>query len=182
MKYFTNLIVLLIAIAASLFIGSSYYYYSPLFKSVTEATAVVYPTKGNKVSGVVNFAQQKDGIRITAQLSGLTPGNHGFHIHEFGDCACDDAVCAGDHFNPTNQPHGGPNSEQRHIGDFGNIYADENGNAHYDRVDAGATLNGPHSIVGRAVIVHVQEDDLKSQPTGNAGARIGCGVVGVKKN
>jgi superoxide dismutase, Cu-Zn family len=179
MKYI--LITALIIAPAALFVGSHYYYYSPLYSSVTHATAVIYPTKGNKASGVVTFVQEKDGIRVIAQISGLTPGDHGFHVHEFGNCACDDAVCAGEHFNPTNQPHAGPDDVHRHIGDLGNIKADDQGNGTYDYVDHQITLNGPHSIIGRALIIHEKEDDLKSQPSGNAGARIGCGVIGIAK-
>jgi Cu-Zn family superoxide dismutase len=172
-------LVMLALVGASLALGSKYYYYSPFHPALTKAIAVVTPTKGNTASGVVYFTQEKQGIHITAHLSGLTPGEHGFHIHEFGNCACDDAVCAGAHFDPTRQPHGGPTSEKRHVGDLGNIVADEQGNAQYDYTDTQIALNGPHSILGRAVIVHAQPDDLVSQPSGNAGARVGCGVVGI---
>lgn len=165
----------------ALFAGSTYYYYSPFYQSINKATAVIHPTKGNKAHGVVYFSQEKDGLHIKAEISGLTPGKHGFHIHEYGDCSCDDAVCAGGHFNPTNQPHGGPHATKRHVGDFGNVEANEEGIAHYELIEPLATLNGPHSIIGRGVIVHIQEDDLTSQPTGNAGARVGCGVVGIAK-
>lgn len=176
-------IALLLATTAlvSLAIGSSYYYYSPLYPAVTKATAVIVPTKGNVVHGVVTFTQEPQGLHIVAKLENLTPGKHGFHIHEFGNCACPDAVCAGDHFNPTGSKHGGPDSKERHVGDFGNIVADESGVGTYDAIDTHATLNGPHSIVGRTVIIHAGEDDLTSQPSGNAGARIGCGVVGISK-
>jgi Cu-Zn family superoxide dismutase len=154
----------------------------PLYAAqIQRATAVMHPTKGNVVSGVVKFSEGSDGLHITAQISGLTPGEHGFHVHQWGDCNCDDAVCAGGHFNPTNQKHGGPNSAERHVGDFGNLVADENGNATYDRVDTVATLNGENSIVGRAIIIHAGRDDLTSQPVGNAGARVASGVVGIAK-
>lgn len=168
-----------ILVGSSLMVGSTYYYYSPFYPAIKKAIAVVTPTRGNTTTGVVHFVQEKDGMHITAQLSGLTPGEHGFHIHEFGNCACDDAVCAGGHFDPTHKPHGAPTSNERHVGDLGNITADENGNATYDYVDKQITLNGPHSIVGRAVIVHAQRDDLTTQPSGDAGARVGCGVVGI---
>jgi Cu-Zn family superoxide dismutase len=177
-----HLVFSLIIVTMALFTGSNYYYYSPFYHSIKKATAIIHPTKGNKATGVVYFSQEPDGLHIKAQISGLTPGKHGFHIHEFGDCACDDAVCAGDHFNPTKQPHGGPQSHKRHVGDFGNLEADENGIAHYEAIDQLAKLNGPHSIIGRGVIVHIQEDDLISQPTGNAGVRVGCGVVGIAKD
>lgn len=146
---------------------------------ITHARAVVYPTQGNQVSGTIYFVEEEKGLHITAELTGLTPGKHGFHVHEFGVCNCVDAVCAGDHFNPTQSKHGSPDDTERHVGDFGNIIADENGSATYDRIDTHATLNGPHSIIGRTLIIHAQEDDGITQPTGNAGARIGCGVVGI---
>lgn len=168
-----------ILVGSGLMVGSTYYYYSPFYPAITKAIAVVTPTKNNTAHGVVYFVQEKGGMHITAQLSGLTPGEHGFHIHEFGNCACDDAVCAGGHFDPTHMPHGAPDSNERHVGDLGNIIADEQGNATYDYVDEQITLNGPHSVIGRAVIVHADRDDLKSQPSGNAGARVGCGVIGI---
>jgi superoxide dismutase, Cu-Zn family len=163
----------------SLYLGSRYWYLSPLHHNVTTARAIVYPTKGNTTQGTVSFVTEKAGLHITAQLTGLTPGVHGFHIHEFGNCACDDGKCAGDHFNPTNQPHGAPDAKSRHVGDLGNIIADALGNATYDYVDAHATLHGPTSIIGRSVIVHADADDFVTQPSGNAGARVGCGVIGV---
>lgn len=181
MKRLILALCLAIALAGASLIGAIYYYHSPFYVATISALAVVTPTKGNQATGVVHFTQQKDGVLISATISGLTPGNHGFHIHEFGNCACDDAVCAGGHFDPTHQPHGGPESEHRHVGDLGNIMADEQGVGHYSYVDKQITLNGPHSIVGRAVIVHADADDLKSQPSGNAGARVGCGVVGIAK-
>lgn len=146
---------------------------------VKKAVAVIYPTKGNTVEGTVTFVQEDNGVNIIASLKGLTPGDHGFHIHEFGNCACDDAQCTGDHYNPTNAAHGGPNDANRHVGDFGNITADENGNGVYERLDTLVSLNGPQSIIGRAVIVHEKADDLHSQPSGDAGARVAAGVVGI---
>jgi Cu-Zn family superoxide dismutase len=114
-------------------------------------------------------------------MTGLTPGKHGFHIHEFGDITSDDGSSAGGHFNPLNMPHSMPTSEKRHAGDMGNIEANENGNAHLDYIDSVMELDGNYSIVGHAVIVHEKEDDLKTQPTGNAGPRIGYGVIGIAK-
>jgi Cu-Zn family superoxide dismutase len=146
---------------------------------VTKAVAVVHPLGENKVKGKVTFTQQDGGVEIVAELSGLTPGEHGFHIHEFGDCSMADGTCAGGHFNPAGAPHGGPDDAKRHAGDFGNLRADSSGNATYKRVDQHIELGGPHSIIGRSVIVHADPDDLKSQPSGNAGARIGCGVIGI---
>lgn len=148
---------------------------------VTRAVAVLHPASDSEVRGVVTFTKVEGGVRVVAHIEGLKPGLHGFHVHEFGDCTAPDAGSAGGHFNPTNKPHAGPDDAERHEGDLGNVEADANGVAHYDRVDKEVELNGAHSIVGRAVIVHADPDDLKSQPTGNAGARLACGVVGIAK-
>lgn len=149
--------------------------------TATKAIAVLHPTKGSTVRGVVTFEVVKGGVRVVASISGLTPGKHGFHIHEFGDCSSDDGMAAGAHFDPTTKPHGAPTSDERHVGDLGNVEADKDGNARVDYVDAVLKLEGPTSILGRAVIVHEKEDDLKTQPTGNAGGRLACGVIGVAK-
>ena len=146
---------------------------------VTKALAVLSPTMGNSVSGTVTFIRAQTGVRIVADVSGLTPGLHGFHIHDFGDCSAPDASSAGDHFNPTRTQHGAPDTMFRHAGDLGNLLANASGRAHYDRVDTTILLDGPNSIVGRAVIVHEKADDLRSQPTGNAGGRVACGVIGI---
>lgn len=146
-----------------------------------KAVAVLHPTKGSSTSGIVWFETVKDGIKVTAHISGLTPGKHGFHIHEYGDCTADDATSAGGHFNPTNMPHSSPSSGKRHVGDLGNIEADKDGNAHLEYVDPMLSFSGPTSIIGRGVIVHEKADDLKTQPTGDAGGRLACGVVGVAK-
>lgn len=150
-------------------------------KAPTVAIATLNPTEGNEVSGVVTFTTTDKGLRIVADVEGLTPGKHGFHIHEYGDCSAADGTSAGGHFNPFNKPHGAPTSMERHAGDLGNIVADENGKAHLDWTDPILKLGGENSIVGRAVIVHAGEDDLHSQPTGNAGPRVACGVIGLAK-
>lgn len=148
---------------------------------VTRAICVVHPLGDNSVRGTVTFTKVEEGVEVVAELTGLPPGpaKHGFHIHEFGDCSMDDGICAGGHFNPTNQPHGGPDDDERHVGDLGNVESDESGNATYRRVDRVIELGGPHSIIGLSIIIHADPDDLTSQPTGNAGARIGCGVIGI---
>jgi Cu-Zn family superoxide dismutase len=148
---------------------------------VTRATAVLVPTEGNKAHGVVTFTQSGSNVRVVAHIEGLTPGKHGFHVHEFGDCTSKDGSSAGGHFNPTNAQHGAPEAAQRHAGDMGNIEADQNGVAHLEYNDPMAKLNGQGAIVGRGMIVHANPDDLKTQPTGNAGGRLACGVVGVAK-
>lgn len=149
--------------------------------SPTKAIAVLSPTKGSSVKGTVTFEAVKGGTKVTAHVSGLAPGRHGFHVHEYGDCSSDDATSAGGHFNPGMMPHSMPSSEKRHVGDLGNIEADKDGNANLDYIDTMISLSGPNSIVGRGVIVHEKEDDLKTQPTGAAGARLACGVVGVSR-
>lgn len=149
--------------------------------TVTKAVAVLYPTQGSAVSGTITFVKEPAGVRVVADLTGLTPGNHGFHIHEFGDCSAPDAMSAGSHFNPAGAPHAGPDADARHAGDLGNIVADSAGVAHYERVDAHMSFSGPNSIIGRGVIVHEKADDLTTQPTGAAGGRVACGTIGVGK-
>lgn len=147
----------------------------------TSAIAVLYPTEGNKVDGTVTFTQVTDGIKIVAHIEGLTPGKHGFHIHEYGDCSSPDGASAGGHFNPAMMPHGAPTDMNRHEGDIGNVMADSAGVAHLEWTDKIMTFSGPNSIIGHSVIVHAKEDDMKTQPTGNAGARVACGVIGIAK-
>jgi len=149
---------------------------------ITKAVAVLHPTQGNNVSGTVYFSLTPKGIKVTADVMGLIPGQHGFHIHEYGDCTAPDGTSAGGHFNPENQPHAGPDQAKRHLGDLGNIEADSSGNAHYERTDIYLKFDGRDSIIGRGVIVHAGEDDLVSQPSGNAGPRIACGAVGAAKD
>jgi len=149
--------------------------------TVSRAVAVISPLKGSGVRGIVTFEAVGHGVRVVADLTGLAPGKHGFHIHEFGDCSSEDGSSAGGHFNPMGMPHSMPTAEKRHAGDMGNIEADAEGKAHLDYVDAVMSLGGEHAIIGHAVIVHEKEDDLKTQPTGNAGGRLACGVIGIAK-
>lgn len=142
-----------------------------------EAIAILSPVKDSGVKGVVLFKELTDGVLIMADVSGLKPGEHGFHIHEFGDCSAPDAASAGGHFNPKHVNHGAPVDLPRHVGDLGNITADEQGNAHYQAVNHLMRMSGPESIIGHSVIVHESRDDYVSQPTGNAGARFACGVI-----
>jgi Cu-Zn family superoxide dismutase len=144
------------------------------------AVAQLNPTKGNNVTGTVTFTKVKDGVRVVADVNGLTPGPHGFHIHEKGDCSAPDASSAGGHFNPTAMPHGAPEASMRHVGDFGNLVADASGKARLERIDQHLTFQGPNSIIGRAMIVHEKRDDLKTQPSGDAGPRVACGVIQLK--
>ena len=148
---------------------------------ITMAMAVLYPTAGNNVSGTITFAKVEGGIKVVATVSGLTEGKHGFHIHQFGDCSGADGKTAGGHFNPTAMKHSAPTDSIRHVGDIGNIVADADGNATLEWVDSHMTFEGVNSIIGRGVIIHADEDDLTSQPTGAAGARVACGVIGIAK-
>jgi Cu-Zn family superoxide dismutase len=144
------------------------------------AEAVLQPTQGNSTSGRVEFTKGPDGVTVSAQLQGLKPGPHGFHVHEKGDCSAPDASSAGGHFNPTTMPHAGPDAAKRHDGDLGNVTADAAGKAEMRHVDRQLELSGDRSIVGHALVVHAEADDLTSQPSGNAGARVACGVIQAK--
>lgn len=143
------------------------------------AIAILAPTEGNIASGTVTFSQDGDITQIDVRVDNLKPNSmHGLHIHSKGDCRAPDASSAGGHFNPHGSLHGGPHSEPRHIGDLGNIQADPNGSAIVSIQVTGITLGAEvGNIIGRAVIVHAQADDMRSQPSGNAGARIACGLI-----
>ena len=164
-------------ILATLFLASS----AALAGDTTKAIAVLHPTQGSNVMGTVTFTQSGDEVKVVADLTGLTPGKHGFHIHEFGDCSDPKGASAGSHFNPGGHHHGAPDAGDRHAGDLGNIEADASGKAHLEMSDKVMKLSGADSIVGHAVIVHEKADDLKTQPTGDAGGRLACGVIGVAK-
>lgn len=144
-----------------------------------KAICVLHPTEGNSVTGTVTFTKTGSGVQVVADLEGLTPGKHGFHIHQYGDVSAPDGTSAGGHFNPDGADHGAPGDMDRHVGDLGNIEAGEDGSAHLELNDTMIQLNGAHSIIGRGIIVHAGEDDLTSQPTGAAGARVAAGVIGI---
>ena len=143
------------------------------------ASAGLQPTKGNKTVSEVTFEQVGDKVRVTAQVIGLKPDQeHGFHIHEVGDCSSGDGMSAKGHFNPLGKPHGPTKSGERHAGDMPNLKADKSGRAKLAvDLDVITVTPGPTSIIGRGVIVHAQPDDYTSQPVGNAGARMACGVI-----
>jgi Cu-Zn family superoxide dismutase len=147
--------------------------------STRRARAELNPASGSNVRGTVDFFETSGGVRVVAKVSGLTPGQHGFHIHEKGDCSAPDASTAGGHFNPTGAKHGGPNDAERHAGDFGNLTADASGNARLELMSSAISFNGANSIIGKGVIVHANPDDLKSQTPspGNAGPRVACGNI-----
>jgi Cu-Zn family superoxide dismutase len=147
-------------------------------RDAPRATAGLQPTKGNVTSGTVTFVQVGDKVRVHAIVTGLKPGQeHGFHVHEAGDCSSGDGMSAKGHFNPHGKPHG-HGSTERHAGDMPNLRADAGGRAEatFD-LDVISVAPGPASIVGRGLIVHAQPDDYKSQPVGNAGARLACAVI-----
>ena len=144
------------------------------------ATAGLQPTKGNKTFGEATFEPAPGGkVRIIVFAQNLRPDReHGFHIHEAGDCSSGDGMSAKGHFNPHGKPHGNPSSPERHAGDLPSLKAAKNGRAKLDVVVDGITLTpGPASIIGRGLIIHADPDDYKTQPTGNAGARLACGVI-----
>ena len=143
------------------------------------AIAVLVPGKDSSVKGTVRFTQESGGVHVQADIEGLTPGQHGFHVHENGDLSKPDLSSAGGHFNPDHHHHADRSASERHAGDLGNIEADANGQAKIDFVDPKLQLTGPNAIIGRAVIVHAKADDLKSQPSGDAGARVAGGVIGI---
>jgi Cu-Zn family superoxide dismutase len=148
-----------------------------------EAVAVINPASGSTCKGIVRITQDASSVKIVVDLEGLAPeSKHAFHVHEFGDCSALDAMSAGSHYDPAQTKHHGmPNDKMSHAGDMGNIEADTAGKAHYELTLQGASIDGTDApILGRAVIVHANVDDF-SQPVGNAGGRIGCGVIGLAK-
>lgn len=140
--------------------------------------ATVRPASGSQVHGEVKFTQVGARVRVSGEIAGLSPGAHGFHIHEKGDCSAPDGMSTGGHFNPQGKKHGAPNAPDRHAGDLGNLVAGEYGKATLTMMIDGISVGkGVDGVIGRAVIVHANADDLKTDPTGNAGDRIGCGTI-----
>jgi Cu-Zn family superoxide dismutase len=142
--------------------------------SSMRAVAELSPTQNQTARGTVMFEERAEGVHVTARLAGLTPGDHGFHIHAVGDCSAPDASSAGPHFNPDSAAHGSPDAAPHHQGDLGNVTADANGEAVYEKTLQGVRLE---TILGKSVVVHASPDDMTSQPAGNSGGRIGCGVI-----
>jgi superoxide dismutase, Cu-Zn family len=154
---------------------------APQTAEVTKAIAVVSSDNNRGIHGTVTFEKTEKGVKVVADIVGLAPGKHGFHIHEYGDCSTPDYMSAGSHFMAAGEMHGSPDGPMSHMGDMGNLEADAQGHAHLEWVDPNLGFSGPNSILGRSVIVHEKEDDLKTQPTGNSGARIACGTIGIAK-
>jgi Cu-Zn family superoxide dismutase len=142
-----------------------------------EARARLQSAAGQDVQGEVLFQETEQGVRLKVVARGLTPGMHGFHVHEVGDCSAPDFESAGEHFAPAGHPHGAP-AASSHAGDLGNVEADASGAVETVMMTRHVELDeGPRSIAGRAIVIHAQPDDLSSQPSGNAGARVACGVI-----
>lgn len=145
------------------------------------ATAQLQPTEGSNVAGTISFSLVDGLLRASGDISGLKPGSeHGFHIHEKGDCSAPDGSSAGGHFNPASAEHGSIDAAAHHGGDMPNLVADAQGNAHVDGQVASSVNAGKgddFDIIGRGLIVHADPDDYTSQPTGNAGARLACAVI-----
>jgi Cu-Zn family superoxide dismutase len=143
------------------------------------ATAQLQPTKGSKTFGEATFEQVGGKVHVVVYVQGLKPGQeHGLHIHEVGDCSSGDGMSTKGHFNPFGKPHAHAGTPERHAGDLPPLKAAKNGRAKVDvMLDVITVAPGPASIVGRGLIVHADPDDYKTQPTGNAGARIACGVI-----
>jgi superoxide dismutase, Cu-Zn family len=145
-----------------------------------EAVAQLAPTQGNTVTGSLTLAQSPEGVRITGSVQGLKPdGEFGFHVHEKGDCSAPDGSSAGDHFNPARARHGNPAGGEHHAGDMLNIRSDAEGVAQVDTTAAGTSLQGnpDTDVMGKAVVVHESPDDYATQPSGNSGKRVACGVI-----
>ena len=140
------------------------------------AVVKIEALRGKRVNGTIVLEQVGPSVAVTGTMNGLTPGQHGFHIHEGRSCNN-----RGGHFHPGNAPHGAPESpeDRRHLGDLGNVVAGEDGTAQYSGVAKGVSLTGPNAIAGRVLVIHQGEDDFVSQPAGNSGEQIGCGVIKV---
>ncbi|XP_059824108.1 superoxide dismutase [Cu-Zn] [Hemitrygon akajei] len=141
-----------------------------------------------EVTGTVNLEQAEDGsVTVRGSITGLTPGKHGFHVHAYGDNT-NGCISAGPHYNPFNKKHGGPDDVERHVGDLGNVVANDSGEAKFELKDKMLSLSGERSIIGRTLVIHEKEDDLgkggdeESTRTGNAGGRLACGVIGIAKD
>lgn len=144
----------------------------------TMALSDIHSAKFPKLAGTVSFENVTEGIKVKANLTGLPKKSTlGFHIHQNGACEGPDYKTAGDHFNPTEMQHGGPDHSKKHAGDLGNLVTDANGSAAYEIVIPKSGNEDFEQIVGKAVLVHAKKDDFKTQPSGNSGARIACGII-----
>lgn len=147
--------------------------------TLTEAVAIIGAASGSELSGIAMFLQDGDSITVFIEIEGVSPGLHAVHIHESGDCSAADGTSAGGHWNPTDVAHGKWGEGEFHLGDLGNIEVGEDGIGTFElttdlwEIGTGSDFD----IVGKGIIVHAEADDFTSQPSGNAGARIGCGAI-----
>lgn len=142
------------------------------------AVATIEARSGSALKGTATFTQNGDVVHVVVEVSNAPEGVHAVHLHEKGDCSAPDAASAGGHFNPTGMAHGSPDAPAHHAGDFGNMTVGEEGHGRLELDSTMLTvLPGDRSVVGRAIVVHAKADDMTTQPSGNAGGRIGCGVV-----
>jgi Cu-Zn family superoxide dismutase len=145
------------------------------------ATATLEPRSGSQVTGQGTFTEKGGKVEVVITAKSLTPGKHGVHVHEKGDCSASDASSAGPHFAPGGGQHAGPTDPKRHAGDLGNLEAGADGSATLTiTTDALTVGSGDHSVVDRALIIHGDPDDLTTQPSGNSGGRVACGVIKVE--
>jgi Cu-Zn family superoxide dismutase len=171
---------LFLIISTLLFTACSNDVKSPI---TSKAVAIIKAKSNSNVSGTVTFTQIDSTVTMTANISGLTPGNHAIHIHAEGDCSAADGSSAGGHWNPTNVDHGKWETDQFHVGDIGNIVADSYGVGTISRETNLWCINcsdETKNIIGKSIIIHAGPDDFTSQPSGAAGARIGCGVIALE--
>jgi len=166
-----SLLALLVAVILA---GCQYFRGAP-----GSAVAELKPTRGHTATGQVTFLQIAERVRVQAFVTGLAPGSeHGVHVHEVGDCSAFDASSAKGHFNPYGKAHAHYTAPERHAGDLPPLKADGRGRAEFEaELDIISLTGGPGLIVGRAVVVHANADDFRTQPAGNSGARIACGVI-----
>jgi len=159
---------------------------SPPQQSMEGASVQLAATQGHTANGSLSLSESPDGVRISGTVQGLAPdAQFGFHIHEKGDCSAPDASSAGGHFNPDNQPHGDPTgAAAHHAGDMVNLQSNAEGVAQVDTTVRGVSLHagGGTDVIGKAIVVHEKADDYSSQPSGNSGSRIACGVIAVGSN
>ncbi len=145
----------------------------------TTATTTIESKSGSKVTGKATFTElAQGGTKAEIWIENATPGVHGLHLHEKGDCSAADASSAGPHFDSAGNPHAGPKDAKHHNGDFGNITIGADGKGHLEITSEMLTVKpGPNSVVGKSVVFHEKVDDMKTQPSGDAGGRLGCGVI-----
>lgn len=153
---------------------------APAPPAASSAVVTLQPTAGHKGTGLLDLMPHPDGVHFGGRLAGLSPNaEHGFHVHETGDCSAPDASSAGGHFNPGGDMHGAPDAASHHAGDMSNAQADAQGEADIDLIVSGLEIGtaGPRDVLGRALVVHQKADDFRTQPDGGAGPRIACGVI-----